>query len=60
MAQKVLQALGEYRTSELKKLDMQFPRLVYGGEPNNIASNFEMFYRAILLCEYYAEFFISQ
>lgn len=62
--------MGYYRTIYLKKLDMQFPKLLYGGnhgieqsqqhKSKSICNNFEIYYRTVLLCEYYADFFISQ
>jgi hypothetical protein len=84
MCQKVLSVLGLYRTYVMKRIDMQFPRLIYGGHsqvftqyeseveqiPTEVEvpseartysnEQFETYYRSILLCEYYADFFARQ
>ena len=82
MSQKVLSILGLYRTHVMKRIDLQFPRLVYGGEsvvftqyeseveeiPTErndgdhllLGEHLETYYRAILLCEYYADFFVRR
>lgn len=64
----------------MKRIDMQFPRLVYGGAEPVVFTQYESeaeqipteqstdlfhehletYYRAILLCEYYADFFARQ
>lgn len=60
MSQRVMTVLSMYRIYHKKRLDLQYPKILVGGEdvPRDLSnSDCELIYRAVLLCEYYHDFF---